>query len=72
MRPLRGLDAFQGLGRGQKARQEGGAEAGEAAGLPARRPLLSTLAFIQSEAAGGLGQRRGRTTETVQVRDCAG
>lgn len=55
MRPLRRLAASQGRGRGQKARQEG-VEAAEPAGPPARRPLLSAPAFIQSEAAAGLGR----------------
>lgn len=58
---LRGPDASQGLGRGQKARQE---EELRREGQQARcRPRLSTPAFIQSEAAGGLGQRRGSSTE---------
>ena len=67
-RPLRGPDASQGLGRGQEARQEEDLRwEGQQA---CRRARLSTPAFIQSEAAGGLGQRRGSTTETVQRRLC--
>lgn len=65
---LRGPDASQGLGRGQEARQE--EELRQEGQQACCRPQLSTPAFIQSEAAGGLGQRRGSTTETVQVRLC--